>query len=264
MTFDGKIVAITGAGRGIGKAFAEALAAQGARVAACDLDGAAAAEVGEACNGFGMRVDVSDESQVCRFLMEVERRLGPVDMYFSNAGVGAGDGPQWGAGTAPNDAWALNWNVNVMASVYAARHVIPGMVKRGSGVFVITASAAGFLSQIGDAAYTATKHAAAAFAESISICHGDDGVQAHVVAPEGVRTRMVEGIENGVQGMSGYLEPEDVARATLDAIREKRFRVFTHENTAQFAQMRVAEPDRWLGGMRKIRRGLIEKFGRPL
>jgi NAD(P)-dependent dehydrogenase (short-subunit alcohol dehydrogenase family) len=259
-----KTAIVTGGASGIGKALAEALHARGARVAIADLDRAAAETVGAACGGFGAAVDVGDEAQLVRFLNLVERRLGPVDAFFANAGLGVTDGPGWGAGSAPNAAWDLCWRVNVMHAVYAARHLIPGMTARGGGIFVVTASAAGFLNSIGDSAYTATKHAAVSFAESVAIAHGDEGIQAHVLAPEGVNTPLVKGIEHGAQGLSGYLEPELVARKTLEAIDDKRFRVFTHDNTADYAAMRVAEPDRWLGGMRKIRRELVKAHGRPL
>ena len=264
MDWAGKIAVVTGGASGIGKALSEALAVKGAKVAVCDLNGDAAQEVGSACGGFGASVDVGEEAQLVRFINFVERQLGPIDAFFANAGVGVTDGPGWGAGSAPNAAWDLCWRVNVMHGVYAARHVVPGMVARGGGVFVITASAAGFLNSIGDTAYTATKHAAVALAESIAIAHGDEGVQAHVLAPEGVNTPLVKGIEHGAQGLSGYLEPELVAQKTLEAIEQKRFRVFTHDNTADYAAMRIAEPDRWLGGMRKIRRELVKAHGRPL
>ncbi len=264
MDWTGKHVIVTGGASGIGKALAEALHAAGAKVAVCDLDGAAAQAVGGACGGFGAAADVGDEAQLVRFVNLAERRLGPVDGFFANAGLGVTDGPGWGAASAPNAAWDVCWRVNVMHAVYAARHVIPGMVARGGGVFVITASAAGFLNSIGDTAYTATKHAAVSLAESIAIAHGDEGIQAHVLAPEGVKTPLVEGIEHGAQGLSGYLEPALVAQKTLAAVADKRFRVFTHDNTADYAALRVAEPDRWLGGMRKIRRELVKAHGRPL
>ncbi|MFW6413420.1 MAG: SDR family NAD(P)-dependent oxidoreductase, partial [Oceanicaulis sp.] len=170
----------------------------------------------------------------------------------------------WGAGDAPNAAWQACWDVNVMASVYAARHLAKSMAARG-GVFVVTASAAGLLNQIGDAAYSATKAAAVSVAESLAIAHGDSGLSVHCLCPEGVNTPLVKGIEGGAQGLSGYIEADDVAKTLLAAIEAKRFLVTTHENTSQYAAMKGAERDRWVGGMRKLRRMLLEaNGGRPL
>jgi len=264
MGFSGKVAVVTGAASGIGKAVAGALHARGARIAAADLDGAGAASVGEALGGFGARVDVSDEASLTRFLNLVERRLGPVDIYVSNAGIGVTDGPSWGAGDAPNAAWRACWDVNVMASVYAARHLARSMAARG-GHFVITASAAGLLAQIGDAAYSATKAAAISFAESLAITHGDDGLKVHCLCPEGVRTPLVEGIEGGAQGLGGYKEPEEVAETLLRAMDQGIFLVTTHEQTPQYAALKGAERDRWVGGMRKLRRMLVDSNnGRPM
>lgn len=264
MELEGKIAIVTGAASGIGKAIAEALHAKGVKIAAADLDGAGAATVGEALGGLGQGVDVTDEAALTRFFNKVERTLGPVDIYISNAGIGVSDGPGWGAGDAPTAAWQACWDVNVMASVYAARHLARGIAGRG-GHFVVTASAAGLLNQIGDAPYSATKAAAVSFAESLAITHGDDGLKVHCLCPEGVRTPLVEGIEGGAQGLSGYIEASEVAETLLKAMAENRFLVTTHDQTPQYAAMKGNERDRWVGGMRKLRRMLLEaNNGRPL
>ena len=178
MEYSGKVAIVTGAASGIGKAIAEALAAKGVKVAAVDRDAEGAKAVGAACGGFGTGVDVTDEHALARLYVGVEKRLGPVDFYISNAGIGVSDGPGWGSGDAPNASWQACWDVNVMASVYAARHLARSIASR-KGVFVVTASAAGLLNMVGDAAYAATKAAAVAFAENLAITHGDDGLQVH-------------------------------------------------------------------------------------
>ncbi|PWE16845.1 short-chain dehydrogenase [Marinicauda salina] len=263
MDLSGKTAVVTGGASGIGAAIARALHEAGAKVAVADLNAEQAAAVGEACGGFGGRVDVGDEDDLVRFINRVERALGPIDVYVSNAGLGVTDGPGWGAGDAANASWEKCWSVNVMASVYAARHLAKPMAERG-GRFLITASAAGLLAQIGDAAYSATKAAAVSFAESLAITHGDDGLKVHVLCPEGVRTPLVEGIEGGAQGLGGYKEPEDVAAAVMKAFEDERFLIMTHENTPEYVAMKGADRDRWVGGMRKLRRMLLEKMGRPM
>lgn len=260
--FSGKVVAITGGANGIGAAMARALAARGAQVAIGDLDGQKARALAQELGGVSARVDVGCEREVCAFISRAERALGPLDGYISNAGLGVSDAPTWHAGGAPNDAWELCWRVNVMASVFAARHKAMDLAAR-DGFFVVVASAAGLLNQIGDAAYSATKHAAVSFAETLAITHGDAGLRVHCLCPEGVRTNLVKGIEHGSQGLSGYIEPEDVAAALITAIEEQRFLVLTHPQTLEYATKRVTEKDRWLGGMRKLRRMLVEQHGRP-
>ncbi len=264
MDLAGKVVAITGGANGIGRALSEGFATRGARVAIGDLDGAGAAALAETLQGFGARLDVASEHGMSQFLAKTERALGPVDIVVSNAGVGVTDGPLWDAASAPNESWLTCWNVNLMASVYAARHTVPGMIARGGGVFIIVASAAGLLNQIGDAPYSVTKAAAVSFAESLAITHGDAGLQVHCVCPEGVRTNLIKGIEDGAQGLSGYIEPSAVAEAVFAGMDAGTFRIFTHPNTQEFAQLRLADADRWLGGMRKLRRSIIAKIGRPM
>ncbi|MGP1275345.1 MAG: SDR family oxidoreductase [Caulobacterales bacterium] len=263
MDLKDKIAIVTGGASGIGLAIAKALHARGARVAIADLNAASASETGKALGGFGERVDVGDESALVRFINKVERSLGPVDIYISNAGLGVTDGPGWGAGDAPNASWDVCWQVNVMGSVFAARHLARKIATR-KGHFVITASAAGLLAQIGDAPYSATKAAAVSFAECLAITHGDEGLNVHCLCPEGVRTPLVEGIEGGAQGLGGYLEAETVAETLLSAMEAKRFLVMTHENTPGYVAAKGQDRDRWVGGMRKLRRMLVENLGRPM
>lgn len=263
MDYADKVVAITGGARGIGLAMARAFHARGARIALADLGGAA--EAAEEFGGLGMPVDVAVDQQVAGFVRETTAALGPIDVYVSNAGVLLTDEPSWDAAGAVDSAWQSAFEINLMGAVRGARHAWPSMRERGGGVFVVVASAAGLLAQIGAAPYTATKHAAVAFAESLAIAHGDEGLQVVCVCPQGVRTDMLGDSEDGgIAGVDGIVEPSAVADVTLAAIEQKTFFALPHPNVADYEAIRATQRDRWLGGMRKFRRKMISERGRPI
>ena len=164
---------VTGGGHGIGRALCRRLHRDGATVVVVDVDGSAAEKVAAEIGGVARVVDVADEAAISKLVDEIEQDIGAIDLFVSNAGVGFGDGESGAisaeGGLNPvDDRWEACWRINVMAHVYAARALIPRMLERGGGHLVNVASAAGLLSQIGDAAYSATKHAAVAFAESLA------------------------------------------------------------------------------------------------
>lgn len=160
---------------------------------------------------------------------------------------------------------AIDYTGKVVAVTGGARQVWPSMRENGGGVFVLVASAAGLLAQIGASAYTASKHAAVSFAESLSIAHGDEGLQVVCVCPQAVRTAMMGDSEDGgIAGADGIVEPEDVATEVLAAIEEKRFLALPHSTVAGYEAARATERDRWLGGMRKFRRMVMGERGRPV
>ncbi len=245
--FENKIVAITGASGGIGRAIGEMFAANGATVALSDLSPPteAAAQMGTK----PYSCDVSSDLSVQAFVEAVESDLGPIDIYVSNAGIGAGNGAHVAAGS--NESWDASWQVNVMGSVYAARALMPGWLNRGEGTFIVTASAAGLLNQVGSASYSATKHAAVSFAESIAIEHGDEGIRSHCICPQYVRTNMTAGADFS-NNREALIEPEDVANALKDAMAENRFLVLPHPIAQKYYVARAHDPDGWLDGMRRM------------
>ncbi|MDQ3106478.1 MAG: SDR family oxidoreductase, partial [Actinomycetota bacterium] len=178
MELQDRVVVVTGGASGIGRSLALAFAranTSGVVVADLDAEGAAsvAAEVEAAGGrGLGMGCDVSVEADVQAVVRAAEERFGPVDIFCANAGILVMGGIE-----APDAAWDRAWSINVKSHLYAARAVIPGMVERGSGYLVHTASAAGLLTQLGAAPYSVSKHAVVAFAEWISITYGDAGVR---------------------------------------------------------------------------------------
>jgi len=265
MDFNEQVAVVTGGAHGIGRALCHALSSAGARVAVADLDYASARAVAAEVDGLALKVDVARERHVVDAIDRTEAELGAIGIFVSNAGVAFGDGPD-GAASAPNEHWQTCLDVNLMAHVYAARAMIPRMKARGGGCLVNVASAAGLLCQIGEAAYTASKHAAVAFAESLAITHGDDGIEVCLVCPQAVATRMIgfdddgkAAEETGFGGndVDGIVSPAYVADCILEAIRERRFLVLPHAEVTTYAQRKAADPDRWIQGMRRFRRRLL-------
>ena len=254
--FKDKIVAITGASGGIGRGLAEMLIKEGAKVAISDLNHPE--ETAQAIGAKAYICDVGNESSVQSFIQSVNSDLGLVDIYISNAGIGVGNGRFVAQGS--NESWQKSWDVNVMGSVYAARALMPDWVKRGSGRFVITASAAGLLNQIGSASYSCTKHAAVSLAESIAIEHGDQGIKSHCICPQYVRSNMTAGMDMAENSPDGFLEPSDVAQAFKDAVQADEFYVFPHKVVKDYFINRAVHPDAYLSGMRKLKTKVGQAF----
>lgn len=254
--FKNQIIAITGASGGIGRGLAEMLVAEGAQVAISDLTLPT-----QTANEIGAKAyicDVSDEKSVESFIDAVETDLGQIDVYISNAGIGAENGDY--VADASNEDWQKTWEVNVMGSVYAARALMPAWIERGSGRFVITASAAGVLNQIGSASYSCTKHAAVSFAESIAIEHGDQGIKSHCICPQYVRSNMTKGMAIAENFQDGLLEPKDVAAAFKAAVEADEFFVFPHKVVKDYFINRAMHPDAYLSGMRKLKAKVGQAF----
>ena len=184
----GKVVIVTGGGSGIGRALALRIAQEApAGLTVADLDAAGAervaAEIGPPA--IGVACDVSDDGELQALIGRTEDAFGPVDAFFANAGVAVGGDEQ-----TPDDVWDRAFAVNVRAHVVAARLLVPGWLERGGGCFVVTASAAGLLTQLGVAPYAVTKHAAVAFAEWLSVTYGDRGIHVSCICPMAVDTPM--------------------------------------------------------------------------
>jgi NAD(P)-dependent dehydrogenase (short-subunit alcohol dehydrogenase family) len=245
----GKTIAITGAGKGIGRALAERFAREGAKhVAVADLDEGAATAVAAGIGGFGMRVDVAIETEIIGFIDTVEQRFGPIDLFCSNAGIARGAGLE----TSDDDIWRQVMDVNLMAHVYAARALVPRMIARGGGYLLNTASAAGLLAQIGNVTYSVSKHAAVAFAEWLSITHGHQGLKVSILCPQAVRTDMIAGHEGGVASVNGIIEPEQVANAVIEGLAAESTLILPHPVVAEYVNRRAQDRDRWIAGMRRL------------
>ena len=240
---------VTGGASGIGRALARRFAADGARaVVVVDRDAKGAEAVAESVGGVAMQADVGREADIRRVIDDVETRCGPIDLFCSNAGILVVGGPE-----VPNDDWQRIWDINVMAHVLAARHLVPRMLSRGGGYLLQTASAAGLLSQVGSAPYAVTKHAAVAFAEWLAITYGDRGLKVSVLCPQAVRTAMTDGFPGGgVAGIDGMLEPDRVADAVLEGLAAERFLILPHPEVAEYVRRKGEDVERWLRGMRRL------------
>lgn len=257
MRVEGKIVVVTGGARGIGAALCERFAREGAKeVVVADLDVAGAEAVVARVGGAAMQCDVSREDDVVRLIDDTESRFGPIDLFCSNAGIAVLD-PDWdNPASVPDDGWARSWAVNVMAHVYAARHLVPRMSARGGGYFLHTVSAAGLLSQIGSGPYSATKHAALGFTENLAINVRDRGIKVSVLCPQGVDTAMLYGITRGVPDRDGVLTPEAVADSVIAGLDAERFLILPHPEVSTYIRRKADDYDRWLSGMARLRRGM--------
>jgi NAD(P)-dependent dehydrogenase (short-subunit alcohol dehydrogenase family) len=250
-----KIVVVTGGGNGIGRALCRRFAAEGAKtVVVADVDVEAARHVAAAAGGVAIAVDVSRETDVVRLVGQVIARHGPIDLFCSNAGI-AVDGDE----RTPTAEWQRCWDVNLMAHVYAARAVLPGMLARGEGYLLQTVSAAGLLSHPHSATYAVTKHASLAFAEWLAIAYGDRGIKVSALCPQGVRTRMLERASaNGRAFLTdSAVEPEQVADEVVKGLAAERFLILPHPEVGEYVRRKATDHDRWLRGMRRLRKAAL-------
>ena len=258
MELKDKIIVVTGAASGIGRALAQRFAAEGARKVICaDLNLAGAEETARAIDGLAWQVDVAHEAEIATMIARIEDEIGPIDLFCSNAGILTVGGVE-----VPDAQWQKIWDINVMSHVWAARHLVPRMAKCGGGYLLNTASAAGLLNQIGSAPYGVTKHAAVGLAEWLALSYGDQGIKVSVLCPQAVRSEMTRGHEEGVAAMDGMLEPEPVAEACVEAIRAETFLVLPHAEVLGYMRKKTENYDRWIGGMRKLNRlfkGSVDK-----
>ncbi len=246
MDLFGKVVVVTGGGSGIGEALCRRFAREGAKVVVSDVNEKAARSVAEDIHGLAVPCDVSREAEIQELVRAAEEAYGPIDLFCSNAGIIAIGGVE-----CPNEQWQRIWEINVLAHVYAGRAVIPGMIARGGGAFMITASAAGLLSQIGSAPYSVTKHAAVGLAENLSITYGDQGIKVFALCPQAVRTAMA-GPDGGVAAVDGLMEPAQLAEAVMEGLQKEEFLILPHPEVKTYMQRKTADYDRWLQGMRRL------------
>ena len=250
MKIQDAVCVITGGSGGIGKAMAAAFLEAGAEaVVLADLDASAVQHAATELNCEGRVCNVTDESDIVDLVRHCESRYGRIDLFCSNAGAG-GEGVLT---DAENAVWQLQWELHVMSHVYAARAVLPGMLERGQGYLLNTASAAGLLAALGSGPYSVTKAAAVKLAEFIAITHGDDGIGVSVLCPQGVNTAMAPRSLGDGQ-TDGIIEPEALAQTVLEALEAERFYVLPHPEVEDYVRRKGDDIDRWLHGMRRLKR----------
>ena len=252
MKLKNKIVVVTGAGSGIGRALATKFIAEGAKqVIAVDINADNAQQTAEQFGCIAMQADVTQEADILRVIEETESTIGAIDLFCSNAGIGAGASEQ-----SPDAEWLLCWEVNVMSQVYAARHLVPRMIQRGGGYLLNTASAAGLLNQIGGAAYGVTKHASVGFAEWLAMTYAHRGIKVSLLCPQAVRTPMLEGGEDSemvkAAAVDGLMEPEELADIVVTHLEREEFLILTHPQVEKYMQAKAGDYQRWIGGMNRL------------
>jgi len=244
-----KVCVVTGAAGGIGEAIARRYAKEGAKgVVVADRDTGRLAAVAKDIKGIAVACDVAKEADIRHLIAEAERHYGPVDVFFSNAGIGRG-----GHEDALDKDWADSWAIHVMAHVYAARALVPGMLQRKSGYLLNTASAAGLLASMGSAPYGVTKHAAVALAEHLSIQYGYRGIRVSVLCPQAVDTPMLRAAGTTAASVDGVLHTDAVAETVLQAMDAETFLILTHPQVLEYMKRKTGDYDRWLKGMRRLR-----------
>jgi NAD(P)-dependent dehydrogenase (short-subunit alcohol dehydrogenase family) len=254
------VIVVTGAGSGIGAGLARRFVDDGAAaVIIADRDRPAAeriaAELGAKAHPAAL--DVTSEAEVSGLVAAVLAEHGRIDLFCSNAGVSTGVGLE--SGPAADAAWALAWDVHLMAHVYAARAVVPAMIAAGGGYLVNTASAAGLLTAPGDAPYSVTKHAAVAFAEWLAIEHAAHGIKVSVLCPMGVQTPLLmQPLAEGnaaakvVAASAEIIGVDQVAEAVVEAVTSESFLILPHPEVGTFWAHKAADVDRWLAGMSRV------------
>jgi NAD(P)-dependent dehydrogenase (short-subunit alcohol dehydrogenase family) len=257
MQLEGKIVVVTGAGSGIGKALVKKFISEGAKaVVAVDINAETSLQTASELGCHAMSADVAKEDDIIRIIEDTEKEIGPIDLFCNNAGIAIGESEQ-----SSNKEWQAIWEINVMSHVYAARHLVPRMIKRGGGYFLNTASAAGLLNQIGGAAYGTSKHAAVGFGEWLAMTYAHQGIKVSLLCPQAVRTAMTANAEDqGTKAAAGdgMMEPDQLADIVVEHLERDAFLILTHPEVKTYMERKSSDYDRWISGMNRLQQTLAE------
>lgn len=241
----GASVAITGGGRGIGRATAALFAARGARVAIGDLDAQAAIVAAKDIDGLGVALDVTDPASFQNFIVEAEAAHGPIDVLVNNAGVMPnGDFLQLGLASD-----RMTMEVNLFGVIHGMRAVLPGMLERGSGHVVNVASLAGKFPVKGLAAYNASKFAVVGLTAATRLEYADSGVSISAVLPSAVDTALASGLD---MRPIPKVKPEAIAAAVVDSVASRRAEVAVPGYVGVLADVAAVTPTPILDRFRRI------------
>ena len=250
MEITNKVIVVTGGAGGIGLAIAKEFIKEGPKIVIL---------VDISFKNFNFKdkkilceqCDVTNESSIQNLIDKINLDFGLIDIFCSNAGI-----LSLGSEQTSNEDWSKNWNLHVMSHVFAAKKLLPDMLRRGSGYFVNTASAAGLLSHIDSITYSTTKHAAIGLAEWLAITYGKEGIGVSILCPQAVETAMTKGREKEVSALDGMMKPEDVAIDVINAIKDEVFLISPHDEVVGYFQNKANNYSRWIGGMQKLRQTL--------
>src|SRR6201992_2096713 len=233
-----KVCVVTGAASGIGEATARAYAEAGARgVVVADLKNSRErlAKVAGDIDGLAVTCDVGEEADVKALVAAAQDKYGPIDIFFSNAGLS-----RKGQETASDADWDVSWRVHVMSHVFAARALVPGMLARGSGYLLSTASAAGLLASLNSMPYGVTKHAAVALAEHLAIQYGERGIAVSVLCPQSVQPGMATPGPSAAR-VDGVMQPPEVARIVIEAMEAQRFMILSPPQVHEYHRRKASD-----------------------
>ena len=250
MEITNKVIVVTGGAGGIGLAIAREFIKEGPKIVIL---------VDISFKNFNFKdekilceqCDVTNELSIQNLIDKINLDFGLIDIFCSNAGI-----LSLGSEQSSNEDWSKNWNLHVMSHVFAAKKLLPDMLRRGSGYFVNTASAAGLLSHIDSITYSTTKHAAIGLAEWLAITYGKEGIGVSILCPQAVETAMTKGREKEVSALDGMMKPEDVAIDVINAIKDEVFLISPHDEVVGYFQNKANNYSRWIGGMQKLRQTL--------
>lgn len=245
MDIKDKVVIVTGGASGIGLALCQRFAQEGAQVVLSDLHQDAADSQAAPIGATAVAANVGSEADIANLVDVTLTRFGRIDMFCSNAGIAIDGGEQVEA-----DKWKLIYDVNLLAHVYAAKYALPGMLERGSGYLMSTASAAGLLTEFHAAPYAVTKHAAIGWAEWLSITYGPRGIAVSVLCPAAVLTPI---IANEPSLIKTAITTDELADDVMAAIAEERFMISTHPFVLELFKVKGNDYEQYIEIMRQQR-----------
>jgi len=245
----GAVAMVTGGADGLGAALCRRLAAEGAAgVVVADTDREGAERVAAEVGGLAVAADVSSEDAIAGLVRQSEDRFGRIDVVFSNAGIHRGAHP-----FAADETFDQLWRVHIMSIVYLARHTLRGMLARGRGGFVVTASTDGITTSTGDMAYAITKHGQVAAAEWLSMVYGTRGIEVSCFCPGWMWTGMTrpyrgrQDVPVSIQmAMSRAVSADDAASILVEGVKNGQFLITTAGDTARDFRHKARDFDGWI------------------